>query len=373
MVQPGAALLAFALAISPFAPGSGDSTNAVVESDPRPTAEYVILVSVDGLRPDAITRSSSTDLPTFYRLRREAAFTDNARTDFHFSNTLPNHVGMLTGRGVRGDDGHNWVTNDFLPGDSSLHTIKGTYLASVFDVAHDAGLSTAAYVSKEKFSLLDVSYDEHNGAVDLTGRDDGRDKLDVFVYEGETGTLVDRLLKQLASDPAYLTFLHLRDPDSAGHTFTWSLRNGSRYMRSIRHVDHLLGRLISAIEKDERLADRTAIVLTADHGGSWWSHGNQHTPAHFTIPFYVWGPRIQSGDLYEVSTHLHDPVSANPDYSAAHQPIRNASAANTVLSLLGLPAVPGSTVPAVEIPLSAGDDTSRPMVQMPSTAPGQTN
>jgi hypothetical protein len=38
------------------------------------------------------------------------------------------------------------------------------YIASVFDVVHDAGLSTALYASKDKFIIYRQSYDETTGA-----------------------------------------------------------------------------------------------------------------------------------------------------------------------------------------------------------------
>ncbi|MEQ1839039.1 MAG: alkaline phosphatase family protein [Verrucomicrobiales bacterium] len=65
----------------------------------------VILVSVDGLRPDAVTVHGPEEVPNFYRLRREGAFTDNARSLVDLTVTLPNHVGMITSRQVNGSDG----------------------------------------------------------------------------------------------------------------------------------------------------------------------------------------------------------------------------------------------------------------------------
>ncbi len=137
-----------------------------------PPGKYsVILISMDGLRPDAITEHGPEHVPAFYRLRREGAFTDNARSSVGYTVTLPNHVGMITSRLVSGPDGHGWTWNkDPLLG-ANLHRNKGAYLESVFSVAHDCGRRTALCASKSKFSLFDLSYDEKNGMPDVTGEE----------------------------------------------------------------------------------------------------------------------------------------------------------------------------------------------------------
>ena len=85
--------------------------------------------------------------------------TFNARTDYTHTVTIPNHTCMLTGRPVLQPVGqpntthHGYTSNTSPTPDATLHNSGNPnldYVASVFDVAHDHGLSTALFASKSK-------------------------------------------------------------------------------------------------------------------------------------------------------------------------------------------------------------------------------
>jgi predicted AlkP superfamily pyrophosphatase or phosphodiesterase len=313
-------------------------------------ADQVILVSVDGLRPDALSTLGEAGAPNFHRLKREGAVTGNARADNDLTVTLPNHTGMITGRRVAGPSGHAWTVNtDPFPG-VNLHRNRGGYIASVFDVVHDHGLRTGLYASKSKFSLYDTSYDGRSGAPDTTGIDNSRDKIDDFVANESTAELMTAFVAAMVAKPFDFAMLHLRDPDTAGHATNWDLTSGSGYLRAVQHVDGLLGQLLDAIQQTESLKGHTWIVLTADHGGILGTirHDVNDSPEDYTIPFMVWGPGVPAGaNLYDLNaTTRRNPGTSRIPYEEELQPIRNADAGNLVLSLMGLPAIPGSTVNA---------------------------
>lgn len=345
-------ILTLGLALTSFV---GNKVTVLAETP----ANYVILISVDGLRPDVITNLGPDRLPNFYRLRSGAA-TDNARNDAEVTITLPTHVTEATSRNINGTDGHNWSTNvDPLPGET-IQSNKGSYVASVFDVVHDNGLSTSLYAGKTKFSLFDTSYNSVNGATDVTGEDNGQDKIDSYLYLDNTASLVSSFTSAMQTNPTNFSMVHIRNLDSVGHASGWNPAVGSAYANEAITVDGYLGSIISLVENNTNLAGNTTIIMTADHGGQDYDHSIPTLQNVYTIPFYVWGKDVAAGaDLYDLNAATRlDPGTGHPTYTDTVQPIRNGESGNLALSLLGLPAIPGSVLDASEDLTVAPNTTS---------------
>ena len=303
----------------------------------------VIIVSIDGLRPDAVTAWGPEALPNFYRLRTEGSFTDNARTDFDNTETLPNHTTMITGRPVLGDCGHGLNVNI---GNEHTDLHSDGYVASMFDVAHDYGFSTALYAVKSKFRVFSGNYNGDRGALDLIGEDNGRNKIDDFAINFTDSLSVSRYLSGLQLSYWDFSMLHIGLPDSVGHAQGWSLDPASSYMNAVITVDGYLGQIFEAIETDGVLNGATFLIVTSDHGGEIGPghiHNEADHPGNYTVPLYVWGPGVKAGaDLYELNPDFTDPGTNRPNFNSVEQPIRNGMVGNLALDLLGLPAIPGS-------------------------------
>jgi predicted AlkP superfamily pyrophosphatase or phosphodiesterase len=314
-------------------------------------AERVVLISVDGLRADALVKLGPEKTPTLHRLMSEGSSTLNARSDRTWTYTMPNHVCMATGRPSAGSEGHGYVENTFEG--VSIHENKRAYVASAFDVVHDHGFRAALISSKPKFMLFNASYVQQ-GAKDAIPPDHGRRKLDqITITLFDDRQSIDAALGLLrVTTPPKLIFLHVAGPDLTGHTLGFEVEEGSDYLAEVQRQDALLGRILYAVAARGSLTETTAIILTSDHGGSGRRHSDPNQLEHHRVPFIVWGPGVARGaDLYALNPARADP---GRDKEGPRPPIRNCDAGNVALSLLGLPPIPGSVFRDLRVSQNSG-------------------
>ncbi|HJR57815.1 MAG TPA: ectonucleotide pyrophosphatase/phosphodiesterase [Vicinamibacterales bacterium] len=242
---------------------------------------HVVLVSIDGLRPDAIAAYAT---PTLQRLISEGSYTMHASTIMP-SKTLPSHTSMLTGEPP---ERHGVLWNTPVTADTDR-----IEQPTVFGVARARGYGTAAFFSKPKFQPLQradtLDYSQAPGGWfgGWTGR--------------KTVTDVERYL--LNSRPNLL-FVHLPDPDRAGHAAGWM---SPAYGRAVLDSDASVGRLLRAAETAFGAGNYTFIV-TADHGGQGRDHGSAD-PLDVTIPWIAWGRGVKVGELESRTIRTMDTAS----------------------------------------------------------------
>jgi hypothetical protein len=314
---------------------------------------HVIHISVDGLRGDLLRGmldTQSYSFPNFVRLRTQGATTFNARCDHGSSLTVPNHTSIITGLPLVAATSapawqqHGYSNNYALTNDNlHQHGIPVRYKHSVFDRVHDRGLRTMLLAGKQKFDLFERSYNAQNGAPDLDGEDNGRAKIDFsLIKEADSSTLVSVLISQMDGNfPAY-TFMHVFDPDSAGHFSGWGSLN---WVLSVKHADSLIGLILSALELRPALKAVTTLVITADHGGGVPVnlHSDPAAIENYTIPLMLWGPGVPPGaDAYSLFANRRNPGASRPENDAPLPPLRNGDTGNIALALLGLPPITDS-------------------------------
>ena len=233
-----------------------------VTPTPAPLARRVLILSIDGFRPEII---SLAPMPNLMNLMQSSAYTLTAQTIYP-SATLPAHASMLTGY-CPSMHGVDW--NDYMPE-------KGYAIGTdLFDIAHAAGFYTSMFVGKKKLQQVT-----------------GPESLDQFVYVNDReSVLVDQLIEEFPQDFGVL-FVHFPLVDGMGHEYGWlSWQQLSVAFRA----DEAFGKLLA--ELDARgLRGETLIIVTADHGGHDTTHGSKR-PEDMTIPWIASGPGIQPKSL----------------------------------------------------------------------------
>jgi predicted AlkP superfamily pyrophosphatase or phosphodiesterase len=229
---------------------------------PAPHATRVLILSIDGLRPDAIALAP---MPNLSALMQNSAYTLNAQTVYP-SLTLVAHSSMLTGL-CPSKHGVDW--NEYFPDNGYA---RGTDL---FDIAHAAGLQTVMYVGKDKMRQITEP-----------------SSTDIFVFLDEHDLIItEQLIADFPQD-FDLLFVHFPSTDWLGHDYSWLSEKQLEY---IRYADEALGKILAELDARD-IRDETLIIITADHGGHETSH-NSNIPEDMTIPWIVSGPGVQPKQL----------------------------------------------------------------------------
>ena len=270
-----------------------------------PLATRVLILSIDGLRPDAISLAPMSNL---LALMQNSAYTLNAQTTYP-SSTLPAHSSMLVGV-CPYKHGVDW--NDYIPKNGYAN---GTDL---FDIAHAAGLQTVMHVGKDKLQQITEP-----------------SSLDIFTYVNDRDLVVtERLLADFPQNFGVL-FIHFPLVDGMGHVYGWL---SPQQLSVAFRADEALGKILT--ELDTRgLRDETLIIITADHGGHDTSHGSS-LPEDMTIPWIASGPGIQPKQL---TTQVHTMDTAATAAFALGLPIPPEWDGVPVYEAFGLPVERQST------------------------------
>ena len=246
---------------------------APAPSAPRPTpagrvTNHVVIISVDGLRPDAIERFGAK---TLRRLMREGSVAPDAQTVLP-STTLPSHTSMLTG--VDPDvHGITWNSDE-------VEERGYVQVPTVFAVARAAGLRTAAFFGKSKLNH-----------VHAPATIDYMQTFDPNRPWQRSGQHTARLVGEyLARERPNLLFVHLVEADFAGHLFGWM---GRSYQQAVREADGAVGALLRHADTHFGRGQYT-VIITADHGGHGRTHGTE-LPEDTTIPWIAWGKAVRVG------------------------------------------------------------------------------
>ena len=87
-----------------------------------------------------------------------------------------------------------------------------------------------------------------------------------------------------------LLLLHFADTDSVGHQIGWDT---PEFLAALARVDSAIGKMQRAVV-ESGLAGSTLLIVTADHGGTGKTHGDD-IPEHRNIPWIAHGVGVKAG------------------------------------------------------------------------------
>lgn len=246
-----------------FVLGFPELTTSTVRGTAVP-AERVVLVSVDGLRADAIDRWSP---PTLSDLAARGAFTDRART-VSPSLTTPAHLSLLGGVAP---EAHGIFSEELA------FTAEMASLEALFRRADDRGVIAEAFMARggplEDFEVI-LECRIAFGLESLT------------LAEPNAEAIADAAGPALEDPTRRLLFLHLPDADAAGHTHGF---DSPEYGEAVLQADAAIQRVV------DRLGEDDLLVVTSDHGGGGAFGAHQHgseADADMLIPILLHGARV---------------------------------------------------------------------------------
>jgi len=224
----------------------------------------LILISIDGLRPDAIDAAGCQNIQ---ELIETGSFTLQARTVMP-SVTLPCHTSMFRGADV---ERHGITTNTFIP--------LARPVPSVIDVANDSELNCGMFYNWGP--LRDLAGPESLKASYF--------ERDAHRPEGDRRVMAHaaRYIPELRLD---FSFVYFGWTDECGHMHGWM---SPEYLDAVKNADECVGELLAEVR---RQGMDPWVLLLSDHGGHGRSHGTD-CDEDMTIPWILNGPGIRHQEL----------------------------------------------------------------------------
>lgn len=242
----------------PFPPATAPDGGAV-RAKPLPAIEHVLLISVDGLRPDLIFRANAVHMIGLMNAGTFSLWGHTVDPPL----TLPSHASMITG--VK-PERHGVTYNAYEPDQFPLRP-------TLFEEAKARGMTTALASGKQKLRVL-----TRPGSVDW-----------LFAEDADAGPVSAEAARVLREHKPTFLMVHFSEVDRAGHGQGWG---SPRQLIDVRAADDGVGRVVAAVDA-AGLGGSTLVIVTADHGGAGEGHGPNN--AGYTIPWIVRGPGVRVG------------------------------------------------------------------------------
>ena len=265
-----------AVALAAFIWGSVSGVRAQVKPAEQ---RHVIMISIDGLKPENYTKPGPAKVPTLRRLMKEGVFAEGV-IGVTPTVTYPSHTTMITGvlPAVHGIP-MNTIVDPMGTSNGEWYRfardIKATTLPGVVKARglKTAGVFWPVSVGMESldFNVPEVAYYTNPKMMDLLRElSYPRNIIDTFevasgkplVWPMKDDDRVALAIWFFKTQRPNLTLLHIFGTDDAQHAFG---PGSPEALKAIERADEHVQMVIDAV-KETGLQDRTDIVVVSDHG-----------------------------------------------------------------------------------------------------------
>lgn len=230
----------------------------------------VVLVMIDGARPDALTTARC---PYLAALRERGAATLQAQSVMP-ATTLPCHMSIFYSAPPAR---HGITTNIYTP--------PARPLPGLVETLRLAGRRSAFVYNWEP--LRDLSHPETLAYAYF------REPPHTAEYDDAVAAEAVRVV---AAETFDFVFVYFGSIDVAGHLYGWM---SLEQLGQMERIDAAVGRLLAALPPHAR------IIVQSDHGGHERTHGAD-LPEDLTIPWIAAGPGIRPGYAIAAEVSLLD-------------------------------------------------------------------
>jgi len=226
------------------------SSAPVARADAPPPK--LLLISIDGLRADALDRGMTPNLQRII----DGGVRARWMTPSYPSLTFPNHYTIVTG--LRPD--HHGIVNNSMD-DAQL----GRFALSDRDAVTNSGWwgGEPIWVGAEKVGVRTATTSWPGSEAEI----DGTRPSQWQVYDGkeplqQRARTVLEWLAQTDADAPRLTTLYMENVDKAGHTYG---PDSTQYRDAIVQADQVVGQVLDGLDA-AGLAATTNVIVVSDHG-----------------------------------------------------------------------------------------------------------
>jgi len=244
--------------------------------------EHLAIIVLDGFGSEALQHATT---PNLNRLIDEGFLALECRAVMPTLSS-PNYVSMLTGASPLQ---HGVLSNGWRRNNSVLNPVA-TGIEEIFP-------SLFSWVRQQEPEAVIQFFHEWEGITELFEMS----AISRLVHQEDGVDLFKNAMNSFINDRPRLMFVNIDETDAMGHQHTWE---SEEFLSAVSKYDELIGIFADTLESSGMM-EKSAIIITGDHGGMTNSHGG-NDPVVMNVPVIIAGVKIAAGSKQKTPCYIYD-------------------------------------------------------------------